>query len=395
MRWVVYVDMDAFYVACELKERPDLRGRAVIVGRPPGDTPHRGVVLSASYEARAKGVHSAQPVAAAARLCPEAVWIPPDFDRYRRASEAVRAVLRRRSETVIPHSIDEASFRVELPDADSARELATQVQADLVRELELPSSIGVASHRSIAKIATDRAKPGGVVVVPPDRAAEFLAGLPVRAISGVGPKTDDALRAAGIATIGDLATRPRADVARVVGGMSDELIQLARGQPREESEEDGEPRLRSTDFTFDEDVGEWPDLEERLRAMATDLAAALREERLAYRAVGVAFRWSDFSRTQRSRSLTGVQEGTEPLVLYALRLGRGLWDSERAGRGRRVRTVSVRTERLVSRPAEQRPLEAFEGVPGPGSSPGERTRYHGTRSPRPSRRVDDEESEGR
>jgi len=138
-RWVLYVDLDAYYVACELRERPELRGRPVIVGPSPFEGPTRGVVLSASYEARPSGVHSAMPVGAAARLCPDAVWIPPDFAKYERTAGEVRALLRRHSPTVIPFSIDEAAVILEGGDAERARATAVTIQQQLLRELELPA----------------------------------------------------------------------------------------------------------------------------------------------------------------------------------------------------------------------------------------------------------------
>jgi len=153
-RWIAYVDLDAFYVSCELRDRPELRGHAVIVGPPPAHGPSRGVVLSASYEARAFGVRSALPAAIAARMCPEATWIAPDFAKYERVSGEVRELLRRQSDTVIPFSIDEAAVVLEVDDPERARAAAEEIQRELRRALDLPASIGVATTRLVAKIAT-------------------------------------------------------------------------------------------------------------------------------------------------------------------------------------------------------------------------------------------------
>ncbi|MGD1100046.1 MAG: DNA polymerase IV [Thermoplasmata archaeon] len=357
--WVLYVDLDAYYVSCELRDRPELRGRPVIVGPPPTEGPTRGVVLSASYEARPSGVRSAMPVAVAARLCPEAVWIPPDFAKYERVARDVRAVLRRHSPTVIPFSIDEAAVIVRGVDAEEARRVAASIQQELIEELALPASVGIARSRAIAKIATDRAKPAGIRLVLPWEAAAFLAPLPVRAIPGVGPKTEELLRGLGILTVGDLAGRKPSELMRALGSFAGELVSLARGEPREEPEGSDEPRSRSTDHTFARDVDRWEEIEETVRTLAGELASSLDRENLRYGTVGVAYRWADFSRSQRSRSLGAAREGSLPLTDAAVHLARELWDSERSSRRRPVRTVSVRTERFVPRTQRQVFLDDF------------------------------------
>jgi len=357
--WVLYVDLDAFYVSCELRDQPELRGKPVIVGPPPSDGPTRGVVLSASYEARPTGVRSAMPVALAARLCPDAVWIPPDFAKYEKVSREVRSVLRRHSPTVIPFSIDEAAVVLSDVGVEDARNAAVMIQRELANELFLPASIGVATSRAIAKIATDQAKPAGIRVVPPDEAAGFLAPLPVRAIPGVGPKTNELLRGLGVLTIGDLATRKPSELVRALGGFAPELVALARGEPREDPDVSEEPRSRSTDHTFARDVEDWEELEPAVRTLAGELANALDREGLRYGTVGVAIRWADFTRTQRSRSLGAAREGTLPLTDAAVRLARELWETERSSRRRPVRTVSVRTERFFPRTQKQIFLDSF------------------------------------
>ena len=358
-RWIIYVDLDAFYVSCELRERPDLRGRPVIVGPPPSEGPSRGVVLSASYEARKFGVHSALPAAIAARLCPEAVWIPPDFRKYGDVSAKVRALLARYSEDVLPLSIDEAAVAIDVPDLSAARDLAERIQRDLAASLDLPASLGVATTRIVAKIATDQAKPGGIRVVPPDDVAAFLAPLSVRAIPGVGPKTEEILHRHGVATIGELAQRKPSEVASWLGGFGRELVSLARGAPAESSEAEGGPRSRSTDRTFSTDVEAWEELEVAVQELSRDLARSLAEEGLRYGTVGVAYRWADFTRSQRSRTLPAAQEGPATLEEVAVRLARELWEAERSGHHRPVRTVSVRTERLSERTQRQISLDDY------------------------------------
>jgi nucleotidyltransferase/DNA polymerase involved in DNA repair len=358
--WVVYVDLDAYYVSCEVRERPELLGKEVIVGPPPAHGPRRGVVLSASYEARKHGVKSAMPAQAAARLAPEAVWIPPDFEKYGRIAEEVRGVLRRFSPDVAPLSIDEAAVMLGPVGSDEARRVAANIQATLRRELDLPASLGVATSRVVAKIATDRAKPRGIVVVEPTDIAEFLAPLSVRSIPGVGPKTESLLAELQIRTIGELAQRRPRDLDRVLGGFGRDLLSLARGRPVEQPEGERGPRARSTDHTFGQDVSTWEEIASALDAMADDLGHSLDREGFRFGGVSVAFRWGDFSRSQHGSALPGASEGAGPIREAARRLGKELWDRATAGGPRSVRTVSVRAERLLPRSRRQVHLDDFE-----------------------------------
>ncbi len=366
--WILYVDLDAYYVAAEQRDRPELVGRPVIVGPPPSEGPSRGVVLSASYEARAFGVKSAMPVAQAARLCPEAVWVPPHFEKYERLAHEVRERLRPHALRLIPFSIDECLLVVDTPDGAAARELAVRLQRELREGLRLSASIGVATSRTVGKIASDRAKPGGVLLVPPEEVVGFLAPLPVRAIPGVGPRTEEVLAKLGIRTIGELAAQRAAELVRALGGFGRELIDVARGNFHESLEERGGPRSRSAERTLPEDAQQLDPIVEVVRHLAGELAHELESEGLRYGAVVVALRWGDFERSQRGRSLPAAREGSETLVEAAERLARSLWADDRLRRGRGVRTVSVRVERLSERSQRQVSLDEFKppGARGAG-----------------------------
>ncbi len=357
--WVVYVDLDAYYVACELRDRPDLEGRPVIVGVAPSEGASRGVVLSASYEARAFGVRSAMPVRTAARLCPDAVWVRPDFAKYETTADRVRELLRGFAERVVPYSIDECVLVPPVATGEEGVELARTVQRELKVRLGLGASIGVSTSRVVAKMASDRAKPGGVLLVPPEEIASFLAPLPVRAIPGVGPRTEEVLASHGVRTVGDLASRRASDLVRDLGGFARELVALARGLPGEDVGTETGRRSRSSDRTFERDAVELDTVEPVVRELAAEVARSLTEEGLRYASVSVGFRWADFDRSQRSRSLPAAQEGPEGLVEEALHLARSLWASERSGRARAVRTVSVRAERLSPSTQRQASLDEF------------------------------------
>jgi nucleotidyltransferase/DNA polymerase involved in DNA repair len=213
------------------------------------------------------------------------------------------------------------------------------------------------------------------VVVPPETEAAFLAPLPVRAIPGVGPKTDELFRAAGVTTIGELAARRPAELSRSVGGFAREWVALARGEGSDPVDEEVGPRSRSTDRTFARDVDLWEEIGPAVQELATDLAASLEKEGLRYATVGVAFRWGDFTRSQRSRSLGAAHEGPGSLATAASRLARELWEGEKLGRHRPIRTLSVRVERLSERRQRQVSLDEFGSVisranaPSKGSPP--------------------------
>jgi nucleotidyltransferase/DNA polymerase involved in DNA repair len=354
--------MDAFYVSCELRERPELAGRPVIVGPDPRLGFARGVVLSASYEARSFGVRSALPAARAVRLCPEAVWLPADFSKYERAAREIRDYLAAHGDRVVPLSIDEAAVSVDVTAPEEAERRARAVQAGLRGELRLPASLGVATDRTVAKIASDRAKPGGVIVVAPSQTAEFLAPLPIEVVPGIGPKNAERLHAVGATTIGSLLEVPPARLRSAVGELAHELRALARGAPidRTDAEAGRRPRSRSTAQTFGDDVGDLETLQEVADGLATSLAGSLASERLRYQTVTIGLRWEDFDRTQRSHTLTAAHEDAATLRLTARRVLADAWAEEALHAGRKVRTLSVGVERLTDRRLRQATLEPYE-----------------------------------
>jgi DNA polymerase IV (archaeal DinB-like DNA polymerase) len=347
MRWTLYVDMDAYYVSCELRDRPELAGLAVIVGPDPKLGPTRGVVLSASYAARAFGVRSALPVGQAARLCPDAVWIPAHFPLYEQVAHEVREHLAQYGGRVVPLSIDEAAVEVDVAEEAEAETLARQIQGSIKEHLHLPASIGVSPYRTVAKIASDRAKPGGIVVVPPEGTAAFLAPLTVRSVPGVGPKTAERLQDVGVVRIADLVGIHPIRLREAVGSFAAELIALARGEPHEGR--DGEttgPRSRSAAETFVADVADLASLLAAADRLAEDLGRALTSEGLGFQTVTVAVRWEDFDRIQRSQTLPGVRRDASTLRTGARHLLQALWAREASGRHRRARTLSISAERL-------------------------------------------------
>lgn len=322
-RAILHVDMDAFFAAVEQLDHPEWRGKPVIVG---GSAEGRGVVSAASYEARAFGVRSAMPSAQAARLCPDAIWARGSFGRYRELSRQVMEILA----SVTPHvqqvSIDEAYLDVtptELRPTDPvqiARDIQLRVDA-----LGLSCSIGVATSKTLAKIASDRDKPHGITVVSPGTEADFLAPMPVTAIPGVGAATAGRLRDAGMKTLGDLARLDEATAAQLLGSWGPELVRRARGiDDRPVHDVEGVKSV-SHEHTFARDVRERPEVERAVRELVEKVAERLRRKQLAARTVTVKLRYADFTTCTVSRTLPAATDLETDMAPVAMELLRTAW----------------------------------------------------------------------
>jgi DNA polymerase-4 len=300
---IIHLDMDAFFVEVERLRKPELRGRSVVVG---GAGP-RGVVASASYEARTFGVRSAMPIGRARRLCPKLVIVPPDHSEYRRKSSTVFEILRRFTPHVEGLSIDEAfldvgGMRHHFEDVPS---VAQGIRSTIRDEVGLPSSAGIASNKLLAKLASQEAKPDGVHLVPADEIEQFLHPLPVRRLWGVGEATYAQLERLGVETIGDLAGIPSGTLERRIGAtLGRHLHQLARGiDERAVVGGGGEAKSISVEVTYDTDIEGKDKLSAELLGQSDQVADRLRAAGLAGRTVTLKVRFSDFTTITRSRTL--------------------------------------------------------------------------------------------
>jgi len=322
-RAVLHVDMDAFFASVEQLDHPEWRGKPVIVGGSPGG---RGVVSTASYEARVFGIHSAMPSAQAQRRCPNAIWARPRFARYSELSDAVHAIFLDMTPHVQRVSIDEAYLDV-TPTAHRSTHpvaIAEDIRAQ-VDELGLSCSIGVATSKTLAKIASDHDKPHGITVVAPGTEATFLAPMPVTAIPGVGGATAERLRTVGIRTIGDLAAIDEATAAQVLGTYGADLVARARGiDDRPIAEEHGVKSV-SNEHTFATDVRERADVESELRALVERVARRLRRKRLKGRTLTVKLRYADFTTKTASRTIAVATDLDDHLLAVAIELLRETW----------------------------------------------------------------------
>ncbi|OLE56450.1 hypothetical protein AUF72_00295, partial [Euryarchaeota archaeon 13_1_20CM_2_64_92] len=304
-RVIFHVDMDAFYVSVERRGNPALIGKPVVVGANPKGGKGRGVVMAASYEARQLGVKSGMPISMAWHKLPQATYLRPNYDLYMAASESVIEVLRSFADVLEHVSIDEAFLDItsKVHGFDDVAAYAAKVKA-AVREKEgLACTIGVGPNKSIAKMASDMAKPDGLKVVRPEEVTAFLEPLPVTKISGVGPKTAQVLEGVGIRTIGELARFPGAELKKLMGKNSIWLWAIARGIEELPVEERPDPKSISVERTFDKDVTDWAKVESTIRDVARNVFLRARAQGATFRTVGIKIRFEGFQTHLRERTL--------------------------------------------------------------------------------------------
>jgi DNA polymerase IV len=348
-RTIIHLDLDAFFCAVEQQHDSSLAGKPFAVG---GKPESRGVVSSASYAARRFGIHSAMPMAQAVRLCPELIVVRPNFPAYRAASREVMARLHALTPLVEQISIDEAFLDVTAL-GTPGDVLAAALQQTIRNELALSCSLGVATNKLVAKIATDVGKslvrsgamPQAICVVPPGDEAAFLAPLPTTALWGVGPKTAEKLAMLGIHTIGDIAAWPVADLQRRFGQHGEDLARRARGIDERPIVTERAAKSISQETTFARDVTEQATLERVLREQAAELAEKLRRNDIVASTVKLKIRWPDFTTPTRQLTLPQPTDEAAQIAEAALRLFRQIWTREQP-----VRLIGVGVSGLGSVP---------------------------------------------
>ena len=330
------MDLDAFFVSVERVLNPDLNGKPVIVG---GDPDGRGVVSCASYEARACGVHAAMPLKQAMRLCPDAIFIRGKFDRYREASARFMAILGEFTPLVEPMGLDEAYLDLTgfEPLYGPVRETAMHIKSKVHGELGVTASIGIATSKLVAKIASDLKKPDGLVVVAPGEERKFLFPLPIEKMPFAGPKTREALKPLGVKTIGDLAALSPYVLKSRLGSHGEALHQYARGIDDREVEPPQEAKSISRETTFAEDTLDIAFLKATLRYQSERVGAELRCGGRRARCVTLKLRYSDFETVSRSRTLKETVADDQAIF----DVGAELLDKALAQRKRPVRLVGI------------------------------------------------------
>jgi len=345
---MLHVDLDAFYASVEVQKDPSLAGKPVVVG----GTGSRGVVASASYEARALGVRSAMPGVRARRLAPHAVFLPPDFDSYKAYSNRFREVLLSYTPLVEPIALDEAFLDVGGATRlfGQPRRIAERIRADVEGELGVTCSVGVAPNKFLAKLASEACKPDGLLVVPHDGIRGFLDPLPVGALWGAGEKTVDVLHRLGIRTVAELAAVPVGVLARVLGeAQSKHLSALAHGEDDRAVVPYEAPKSISHEETFDRDLDDEGLILREILALSRAVGRRLREDGYECRTVVLKVRLANFTTLTRSRTLPAPTDLATEIDHVAAEMYRAL-----PGARRRVRLLGVQAANLV--PAGSRQL---------------------------------------
>jgi len=347
--------MDAFYASVEQRDHPEWQGKPVIVG---GSPDSRGVVATASYEARKFGVHSAMPSARARRMCPHGIFVRPRFDVYRSVSKQIREIFAEFTDLIEPLSLDEAYLDVteNKKGNPSATLLAKEIK-DLIRErTNLSSSAGVAPNKFLAKIASDMHKPDGLTVITPDMAEEFIATLPIGRFHGIGRVTEEKMKSLGIPNGAELKKWSEADLVAHFGKVGSFYYQIARGIDLREVRADRIRKSIGAEETFSEDLGNLKDMERQLDAIAQDVAGRLEKNHTGGRTVTLKVRYADFQRVTRSTTPGVFIRDAESLATLSKSM-LPLTDAEK----RKVRLLGITVSGLeIAEIVDGRQLDLFD-----------------------------------
>jgi DNA polymerase-4 len=356
-RKILHVDMDAFYASIEQRDHPELSGKPVIVGGRPEE---RGVVAAASYEARKYGIHSAMPTARALKLCPHAVVLKPRMGYYREISRRIREIFCSYTPLVEPISLDEAFLDVTGSERlfGPAEHIGREIKRRIHDELRLTCSVGLAPNKFLAKLASDHEKPDGFTVIRPAGIEGFLRGLPIEKLWGVGPATAERLRELDIRTVRDLQQVPREELLERFGKWGLRLWELARGIDERPGVSEREPKSRSRETTFPEDIRDPVRLQRVLRELAYAVTQDLKEEERRARTVQIKVRFADFTTITRRVTLPEPTGALRVIAAAARLLLEHRVDP--ADRGRGVRLLGVGVSNLAKQTRREAPL--FESL---------------------------------
>ena len=350
---ILHVDMDAFFASVTERDHPELKGKAVVIG-----AGVRGVVTSANYEARKFGIKAAMPVGRAQRLAPHAIFIPPDHKRYSEVSEHIMEIFHSFTPLVEPISLDEAFLDVTKARRllGDGRAIATAIRAKVEAQEGITCSVGIASSKFIAKLASQRCKPNGILEIPTDRVLTFLHPLPVSALWGVGPKTNEALERLGLHTVGDIAQTPQQTLIRALGQAAGEsLYELAWGRDDRDVIPEELDKSISAAETFDRDIDDPEIVAKEILRMCERATSRMRERSLFAKTITLKVRFADFTTVNRSKTLPLPIDTTHEIYEVAKALYEAL-SIERA----RIRLVGVSLENLHTDTHEQLVLGARE-----------------------------------
>jgi len=350
-RIIFHLDMDHFFTAVEERERPEYKGKPVIVGANPKEGKGRGVVSTCNYEARKFGVRSGMPISKAWKLCPEAIYLPVNYELYTKVSDQIMAMLRRYADKFEQWGIDEAFLDVTLKVKDyaEAETLARQIKREIYEREKLTCSIGVGPNKLVAKIASDFQKPDGLTIVKEDEAEKFLAPLPVRKLLWVGRKTEQKLKAMGIKTIGDLARYDPTVLAETFGVMGTQIYLMAHGIDRSEVVERGEIKSISRDTTFEVDTSNFEFVLSTLDGLSEEVYKDVVRQQFYFKTITVRIRYENFETHTHSKTLPFITNRLQDLKKTARELAQAYLRPDR-----KIRLVGVRVSNLISAEKQKR-----------------------------------------
>lgn len=301
LRKIIHVDMDAFYAAVEIRDNPSLAGKPIVIG---GSPQSRAVVCTSSYEARRFGIRSAISCAKAYRLCPEAIFLPPNFGKYAEVSNQIREIFSRYTDIIEPLSLDEAFLDVTRSSQKMyASQIGKEIQKAVMSELSLSCSVGVAPNKLVAKIASDFRKPAGLTVIPPEKVEGFMRTLEIRKLFGVGPATEKRLHAIGIRTCEDVLARTTDELELSLGSLAHWIYHCAQGIDDREVRTSRERKSLGREETFSEDVSNLSRLLTELSTLAQKTSKDLKQRELVGRTLTLKVKYNDFQQITRSCTL--------------------------------------------------------------------------------------------
>lgn len=344
-RIIVHVDMDHFFTAVEEREHPEFKGKPVIVGADPKEGKGRGVVSTCNYEARKFGVRSGMPISRAWKLCPDAVYLPVNYELYAKVSHEIMDILRKHADKFEQWGIDEAFLDVtsKVNDYAEAEDFTKALKRGIFEKEKLTCSIGIGPNKLVAKIASDIQKPDGLTIVREEEVEKFLAPLPVRKLLWVGRKTEQKLKAMGIKTIGDLAHYDPAVLTETFGVVGRQMYLMAHGIDRSEVEERGEIKSIGRDVTFQEDTSNFEFILNTLDELAEEVHGDILRQNVNFRTVTVRVRYENFETHTHSKTLPFITNRLQDLR----KTGRELMQAY-LRLDRKVRLVGVRVSSLIS-----------------------------------------------
>ena len=344
-RIIFHVDMDHFFTAVEEREHPEYKGKPVIVGADPKEGKGRGVVSTCNYEARKFGVRSGMPISRAWKLCPQAVYLPVNYEFYVKVSSQIMSILRKYAEKFEQWGIDEAFLDVtaKVNDYAEAEALARQMKREVYEKEKLTCSVGIGPNKLVAKIASEFQKPDGLTIVREENAGKFLAPLPVRKLLWVGRKTEQKLKAIGIETIGDLAHRDSSVLAETFGVMGVQMSLMAHGVDKSEVEERGEVKSVSRDITFDEDTLDFGFVLNTLDRLSEEVCNDVLRQQFYFKTVTVRIRYENFETHTHSKTLPFITNRLQDLKKTTRELIQAYLKPEK-----KIRLVGVRVSNLIS-----------------------------------------------